>query len=252
MEVIILNLSDLRHIPMESIENFRSLGGYAGKSQILTDNNLFNSITKHGTLYRCACVNNTSENDIKTVYNLGIRTIIDLRSDDECLLRPNTFTDSVIQQKYNISHHHINLLKNLDPSQFDIDRESPLVLSQFYRMLLDHKQDILKYLIELISESLDKGAVLFHCTAGKDRTGITAMFLLSIAGVDELDIIADYQVSETYLATGKEQLGSNAENMKVTLEYLREEFGGPISYLKHIGVSDNVIQNIMKNILEKI
>ena len=44
-----------------------------------------------------------------------------------------------------------------------------------------------------------EGAVLFHCALGKDRTGIVAAMLLSLAEVDRLDIIADYQISNTYL-----------------------------------------------------
>ena len=57
-----------------------------------------------------------------------------------------------------------------------------------------------------VMEGVTQGAVVFHCTAGKDRTGVLAAMLLLLLGVAEEDIIADDQVSFTYNRRGVNQL----------------------------------------------
>ena len=96
-------------------------------------------------------------------------------------------------------------------------------------------------------EGLSKGPVVFHCTAGKDRTGVLAAILLLRLGVDEEDIIADYQVSHMYNANGVnrmmeaipqlraylEQAGDNSmlhshpQNIQAVLEILNRKNIGP-------------------------
>ena len=66
-------------------------------------------------------------------------------------------------------------------------------------------------------EGLSKGPVVFHCTAGKDRTGVLAAILLLRLGVDEEDIIADYQVSFTYNRRGMNQLLARYPEMQALL-----------------------------------
>jgi protein-tyrosine phosphatase len=67
-----------------------------------------------------------------------------------------------------------------------------------YRTMIEGGGDLIGRAVSLVMENVGRGAVVFHCTAGKDRTGILAAVLLLVLKVWEEDIIADYQVSYTY------------------------------------------------------
>lgn len=109
-------------------------------------------------------------------------------------------------------------------------------LTQGYRSMVGEYTQLLAAALEQVAKGLEKGAVLFHCTAGKDRTGVLAAVLLYLLGAEAEDIIADYQVSYTYNRKGvnkmleqfpqleqmKPFLYSNAESMEELLVYLEE------------------------------
>lgn len=126
--------------------------------------------------------------------------------------------------------------------------------------------DAIKTSLEEIADAFACGhAVLFHCTAGKDRTGILACVPLDLCGVSAYDILADYQVSATYNTEGVNQrfgkellsnpmvakmLASNVEMMQPLLDYLHET--GCEQRLLDIGVSMDTIQTIRSHMMEKI
>lgn len=121
-----------------------------------------------------------------------------------------------------------------------------------------------------VMEGLSSGAVVFHCTAGKDRTGILAAILLLLLGARDEDILADYQVSYTYNEKGvnrlvqqfpelkqhMEQAGedsmfhSNPENMKAVLAVLNT--GNIGSWLESAGVPRALQQSFRSAMLESI
>ncbi|UTY39309.1 tyrosine-protein phosphatase [Allocoprobacillus halotolerans] len=102
--------------------------------------------------------------------------------------------------------------------------------------------------------------VLFHCSAGKDRTGVTAALLLDLIGCHEYDIVKDY--SESYennleinasLAQmmdneeAKQYLKSSPRYMMELLDYLREHYGSAKEYLLEIGMKNEEIDQIIEN-----
>ena len=104
------------------------------------------------------------------------------------------------------------------------------------------------------------GHVYFHCTAGKDRTGITAALLLDLMGCHEYDIVKDY--SESYennieineeLAKmmeneeAKQYLKSSPRYMMELLDYLREHYGSSKEYLLQIGLKNEEIEQLIEN-----
>ncbi|MDD6717716.1 MAG: tyrosine-protein phosphatase, partial [bacterium] len=122
--------------------------------------------------------------------------------------------------------------------------------------------------VNAVLDGLEQGAVVFHCTAGKDRTGVLAAVLLLLLGVSEEDITADYEVSYTYNARGVnravaqvpqlkpylEQAGedsvlhSNPKNIRAVLDELN---AGTISgWLKAAGVSPERQSRLRKILLE--
>ena len=91
--------------------------------------------------------------------------------------------------------------------------------AEFYINLVEYKEMVAR-LFRFILEHVD-GCVLFHCQAGKDRTGILAMLLLGICDVSKEDIIANYQVSHTYL---KDHVELRIHDGLEELEYSRPEW----------------------------
>jgi protein-tyrosine phosphatase len=111
--------------------------------------------------------------------------------------------------------------------------------------------------------------LLFHCAAGKDRTGLTAALLLHLVGVADDDVFDDYALSETYRAATREQLrarlaangvdyddvsayfGARREVIEGTFAVLREEHGSIAAYLdRRTGVGPAEVAALRDVLLE--
>lgn len=103
------------------------------------------------------------------------------------------------------------------------------------------------------------GGVLFHCQEGKDRTGIIAGMLLLLAGVSDIDIYADYEISNAYLYEWIKKakpilpdylLYVKPEYMECIIEYLREKYETMENYLLSKGVSGTEIRKLVSKLLD--
>ncbi|MGL4691498.1 MAG: tyrosine-protein phosphatase, partial [Stenotrophomonas maltophilia] len=143
----------------------------------------------------------------------------------------------------------------------------PDSLGAAYVQWLDHSQPQFKQVFQRIAAERD-GTVLFHCTAGKDRTGIIAGLLLDLAGVSRADIVHNYAISAHYLEGQPKDSAMNAqimelikqnpeigrkmagmsgtapENMQMFLTALHQQYGGAEGYLKSIGISEAEIDQL--------
>lgn len=238
-----MDILKLNRIPTKHIVNFRSLGGYAAGDS---------HVTRHGVFYRSGWMSDASPSEIDIIKELGIKTVIDLRSAPELEKLPSNLS---LDGEFN--YKHIDLMSKLNPGELikqisskeDMEKFN---LSDLYKYLVDNEQEGIYKIFEAIAENVEKGAVFYHCSAGKDRTGITSMFLLSIAEVKTLDIIANYEVSSTYIQSHGEgkMMGSAPQNMIEILFYLKEKYGSAVDYLKSIGVSQNQLDTIRNVFLE--
>lgn len=133
-------------------------------------------------------------------------------------------------------------------------------------MLLEAHPGEFRDAFRIVESALRRNrGLLFFCAAGKDRTGLLAMLLLSACEVREEDIVADYAKSngpearsvalegfKTYEEKG--ELGLDVERfvqapphvMESTLHYLRKEYGGPKGYLLHAGVSTESMLQVQR------
>lgn len=178
------------------ISNFRDLGGYSTM--------FHNRRVKTCCIYRCAnpC-DITKEAEAYFNYKLNIKRVFDLRSS----------TESV--ENGVISIDIPNLVENIS---FNSNASmSPDVMAEHYQGLLVSSYSFPKAYMIVLRNSLDsirkffqyilagschsKSALVFHCTAGKDRTGILGMLLLSILGVDDDTIAKDYELTTIGLKT---------------------------------------------------
>ena len=172
-----------RHIELERVFNFRDLGGYPTRD---------GRTTKWQTLFRADGIHRLSEADVDTLRPLGLRTIIDLRTPDEIEEHGRFPLDAYAASA---SYHHQPVLDVIwTPEQIERFGESPTFLVDRYREMLVIGDRALGESLRLFGAAETYPAV-FHCAAGKDRTGILAALVLGLLGVPDEVIAEDYALS---------------------------------------------------------
>lgn len=222
-------------IILKGLNNFRDLGNYQAKD---------NHRTKSLIFFRGEASSSVTKEDIQKILDLNIRTVIDLRTEFEVNHAPDKLNIK------GIDYYNISILPTKYP-------EIELDVPAWYMKILANSEKI-KEVFEVILNS--KSNVFFHCTAGKDRTGLIAMLLLLLADCYDADIIANYEVSYTFLKDKIYEEGekypeirelfdeSNAEYMEKTLKLFKEKYGNVNDYFKHLGFSQKEIDKIKSKI----
>jgi protein-tyrosine phosphatase len=187
----------------------------------------------------------------------GVTTVIDLRAESELNGAPGPpfskfQTTTPVYPRDPEVEAVFPVYRNLPL----VDDEIAFVLNQAptmpdrYKLMIDRRQTALGTIFNAIAEA--DGPVLFHCFAGKDRTGLVAAMLLSLAGVEPDAIGADYAETDAQLATRyaewlaraaperleemRAELRCPPEWMLNTLEHVAQKWGGIESYLEAAGV----------------
>lgn len=178
-----------RNINIPGVQNFRDLGGYTaaeGKN------------IRWGMLYRSGEINHLQECSFKKLKQIGIKTIIDLRSNEELA------NVTPLQKGFHVVHIPIatgsmdGILKDLQQDKIKGDTISRIIKSA-YRDLTIHYQSEYKKIIEAL---LDKQnyPIVFHCSEGKGRTDVVAALILTALGVNADIIMEDYHLSNNYFS----------------------------------------------------
>ena len=215
----------MRRILLCGMEKLRDLGGYplAGRGS--------ERFTRWGSLYRGDLPKQVTQADRQRLRELGITTVVDLRSAEEIERKPDP-----LAQEPGIRYLHCPLAGD---GRVPAPDEVPLS----YMEMADGTGQMAGAL-QAIAEAPQ--AVLFHCTAGKDRTGVVAALLLWLAGVSEEDILADYIVSGPYLQQmlrayceahpGAVVCPPQSAYMSSFLRLFAQRYGTPWRYLEMLGV----------------
>ncbi|UUX33464.1 tyrosine-protein phosphatase [Fundicoccus culcitae] len=234
-------------LPLEGVANCRDLGGYPTNNQ---------QVIRWQSLIRSSDLGTATEADLAFLYDYGVRHIIDLRTPRELTVHPNPAKD--VER---IHYHHVSLLDYSALSQAEIKarRLQPTYLRDIYLAMIEEKT-LLKEVLTIIAQSNPKEAVLFHCSGGKDRTGIVAMLLLGLAGVSLQDIMTNYEVSYTNLTFSANQaaltdipmntLGSNPENIKQAYQHVLAHYGSFEGYFEALGFSAAAIERVVQRLVE--
>ena len=131
-------------------------------------------------------------------------------------------------------------------------------LAGFYIFMLEANKEQFKEVFEIFYDN-PYDAIMFNCSAGKDRTGVVAALLLDLAGCHEYDIVKDYSESyennlklipELEKLVGVENrvyLESEPRMMMKFLDYLRDNYGSAKEYLISCGVEEEKILEIIEN-----
>lgn len=232
-----------RLLPVTSISNARDIGGYETQS---------GAYTKAHRYVRCAGLNCLTEEDRLFLLKYGIKAVIDLRSKYEKQSAPD-----VIDDDEDFDYYDIDFFGSEGAVLIPKDKEFK-DMGDLYCILLDNAQEKIKEVFKIFLKYSYEG-VIFHCSAGKDRTGIIAALLLDLAGCHEYDIVKDY--SESYennsaindeLEKGLEPghahfLYSEPLYMMKMLNHLRENYGSSKQYLLTLGFSEDEINELIEN-----
>jgi protein-tyrosine phosphatase len=241
-----------RVIPLQGVWNARSFKGLQGT---------------HGPIpadafIRTADLGRLTAADRDALAAANVSLDIDLRTGDEQAQSPDLLADDS-----RFAYQRISLMGTEKMDLQKMVATFPDTLGEAYVQWLGHSQPQFKQVFQRIAAQRD-GAVLFHCTAGKDRTGIIAGLLLDLAGVTRSEIVHNYAISAHYLEGQPKDSAMNAqmmaviqqhpeigrkmagmsgtapENMETFLSELHTRYGGAEGYLKTIGLSDAEIQQL--------
>lgn len=240
-----------RHLPLEGSFNIRDLGGYKTAD---------GCETRWRRLLRADGLHSLTAEAQSQLLAEGVTTIIDLRYPGEIEHQPNVFAGSETVQ-----YLHLSLFPQAEDGSIPQPRAA--TLAEMYCQALDSSAQQIKTVFEKIAEVPLEQAVLFHCTAGKDRTGIIAALALALVGVSDETIAEDYSLTDTYLApllqTWRDQaaragrdmaafeayLYAKPENMVTMLSELGTRYGSAEQYLRTIGLADAHIDVLRRRLL---
>lgn len=179
---------DTRLVPMlEGQRNFRDIGG---------SRTVGGSLVASREVYRSGELSALTDADLNRLEDLGIRTVVDLRSETEATLHPDRLPVSVTYHTFPIMPGNTEgtaeqFFQTFDPADFP-------PFEDIYRGLVRNHAAEFRALTKLVADPIARPLV-FHCTAGKDRTGVAAALLLSMLDVAWEDVEKDYLDSNTFV-----------------------------------------------------
>jgi protein-tyrosine phosphatase len=250
----VLSVTDFdRRIPFEQVFNFRDLGGYAGVG---------GATVRWRRLFRADGLNRLQPEE-EAFAKLGIATVVDLRTVEE-VGHGGRFPTHV----WDVAYHHRPMFDVLPDWPADIG-DPALYLAERYMEMFTAGQASIAAVFGLLAVE-DSYPLVFHCAAGKDRTGIMAALALHTLGVDDETIAADYALSheamERLMVWAREQQGvfmtprapvpsavvqARPATMIAFLRAMRDRTGGGDGLLTSVGLDPSVGERMRGLLLER-
>jgi protein-tyrosine phosphatase len=255
-------LDPKRHLAFDGAANLRDLGGYTTSD---------GRQTRWRRFVRSATPNGISEKGQRELIDYGVGAIIDLRAPTDLETSPNIFSESS-----EVAFHHHDFwgqrLKGFKSSPTSTGQAEKL--ADLYRTGLEKCSGVIVEILTTMTNG--DHATVFHCSAGKDRTGIIAAMLLGVAGVPHDAVAADFALTDRHYHDPKrdhaesdpmsipEGTLANANGdllpvymhsclprtMLLALEFLDENHGGVEGYLRDSGLSAKHIARLRTKLLD--
>lgn len=262
-------MQNQRVLPIEDGNNFRDLGGY----QTINGQSI-----KWHRLLRSGHLHTLNQDDLTVLSQLNVKYDIDFRAPDEIEKQPDkvpaTATYSPLpvfdRDETDASKSSAQLAAELNGPKAGYDH-----MLEVYKNMVTTKQAKSSYqtFFDKLLSVNETESVLFHCTAGKDRTGMGAVFLLSALQVDQHTIVDDYlltnDVTREYVTQKIDRLKQQqnvsktlTENIlalstvspdyvNTALTLIKHEYGTVLNYLqKYIGITDRQLSDLRQLYLD--
>ncbi|MFN8377752.1 MAG: tyrosine-protein phosphatase [Anaerolineae bacterium] len=173
---------------LEGVANARDLGGYRTAD---------GRRVRRGMIYRSGDLSAATDNDLERLQALDVQLIVDLRHDGETDVAPDRLPPGAayVRLPFNESD---SKLKQVAEVVAHLSHMEEVLLHIYSGLVFDTGAPKLGALLRELATDDRALPVLIHCSAGKDRTGITAAVLLSVLGVPDEAIYADYTLSNRY------------------------------------------------------
>lgn len=175
---------------IKKVNNFRTVGNIR---------NTEGKTLKEGKLYRSGHLHTLKNNSFKELERLGIKEIIDLRNKKEIADKPDHFPENMVYKNYSAFEDQgdqLSQAKKLVLKGKVNGSDANKRMLDFYKDYVTENPEIIKKIITEILES--DQPILYHCTAGKDRTGIITALILTILKFDKETIYNDYLLSNNF------------------------------------------------------
>jgi len=242
-----------RLVPLGGAFNFRDLGGYpAGNG----------GVTRRRRLFRSDGLHRLTDADMDILRDIGLTTIIDLRTPGEV-----EHTGRGLLGDEVIGYHHLAVVQRGGGEAVGAPAPAGDDLAERYLWYLDTGRHALVEALALVADPANHPLV-FHCTAGKDRTGVLAALVLDILGVDREVIVADYVITADRLELVLDRIRTDptysagmskvpasrftveAGTMERFLDELHAAYGGARSWALGAGVSPTDLDRMRRVLLE--
>jgi protein-tyrosine phosphatase len=243
-----------RHHPFEGCFNFRDIGGYPTSD---------GRTVRWNRYYRAGRQDRMTDEDLAKASNLGISVQIDTRKPEEIREQGRGPFEAM-----GAAYHNIAVIPDGGTDQLSRLVGDTGISGKRYLGYLDFGTESWVRMFDIFSQ-VNNQPILLHCTAGKDRTGVSTAFLLSVLGVERSLIEADYALTNQDVARQADFIentvgfpegmdrnlmmhhaGVPEDAISDFLDGLQERWGGPLDYLRSIGISDASMDAIRKEFLE--
>jgi protein-tyrosine phosphatase len=243
-----------RRVELDGPVNFRDLGGYE---------NCAGRVIRTGRVFRSDSLSTMSDRDVQhCVDELGIRTVIDLRAGHEV----DRFSHGPLEAA-GVVFLHRPIIDETRAERLDEPGPAPVSPAAIYLLMLDRFATRLTDVVRLVADPTTH-PVVFHCAAGKDRTGIVAALVLGLLDVDRETIVADYVFTADVMPlllerhrAAAEALGrapevarqhfeADADAMRGALAGLDDRYGGVEAYLRTHGLPAATVTTLRETLLD--
>jgi protein-tyrosine phosphatase len=239
-----------RRLLWDGCSNTRHLGGFVTKDQHVTND----ALVRSDNLIKLTSAGQTAlEAD-------DVTTVIDLRFFGELEKNPNLFVASK-----SVAYLHRPMMSERDQEAMAPIRAAQTTLEAYMATLEGFKGNIAA-IMTAIADSVP-GRVVIHCSAGKDRTGLTTALALRCAGVSLQDIAEDYALTDQYLQAeydkelaeiqNPEERAARADDLRTkpeyildTLDELERRYGSVQGYLQAAGMSSEILERLKFRLVE--
>lgn len=260
--------SEQQGIELEGVTNARQLGGYIGKD---------GKKVKADLLLRTGKLSAATPEDIQKLEDVyHLTEIIDFRTSSEKEAEPDPEISNAENIGISVMEEDTSaatVASAADPMTAMIEYAKSGAVATMYTDMVrnEHSQQgYAQFFQELVQH--EDGAILWHCTGGKDRAGLATVLLLSALGVDQETILQDFDLSNEYYTDTADQMAAAAEAqgcteeeiqsvrdlcgvnrtyMEAALDAINEEYGSMDEYLKNqLNVTDEDIAVLQEKYLE--